>query len=206
MKPVPDLILASASPRRRELLERLGLVVQIEPVDVNETPAPDEKARAYALRLAAEKADAALARLGPQSALPVLTADTVVVLGDDILGKPASQDEAAAMLLRLAGRRHEVMTAYRVHFGGRMLERVVSTGVTFRSLDPAELRAYLDCGEWQGKAGAYAIQGIAGAFATELRGSFSNVVGLPLAEVIADLRALEALPGYPPPAFGGTAR
>jgi septum formation protein len=98
------------------------------------------------------------------------------------------------------------MTAYRARFGGRMVERLVSTGVSFRSLDPAELRAYLDCGEWQGKAGAYAIQGIAGAFAIEVHGSFSNVVGLPLAEVIADLRALEALPGYPPSAFGGSAR
>jgi septum formation protein len=205
MKPTPDLILASASPRRRELLERLGLLLRIEPVDVDETPAAGEKARAYAQRLAAEKGDAALARL-EAAALPVLTADTVVVLGDDILGKPANQDEAAAMLRRLAGRRHEVMTAYRAHFAGRMVERVVSTGVTFRSLDPTELRAYLDCGEWQGKAGAYAIQGIAGAFAIEVHGSFSNVVGLPLAEVIADLRALQALPGYPPAAFGVNAR
>jgi septum formation protein len=205
MKPTPDLILASASPRRRELLERLGLLLRIEPVDVDETPAAGEKARAYAQRLAAEKGDAALARL-EAAVLPVLTADTVVVLGDDILGKPANQDEAAAMLRRLAGRRHEVMTAYRAHFAGRMAERVVSTGVTFRSLDPTELRAYLDCGEWQGKAGAYAIQGIAGAFAVEVHGSFSNVVGLPLAEVIADLRALQALPGYPPAAFGVNAR
>jgi septum formation protein len=205
MKPTPDLILASASPRRRELLERLGLLLRIEPVDVDETPAAGEKARAYAQRLAAEKGDAALARL-ETAVLPVLTADTVVVLGDDILGKPANRDEAAAMLRRLAGRRHEVMTAYRAHFAGRMVERVVSTGVTFRSLDPTELRAYLDCGEWQGKAGAYAIQGIAGAFAIEVHGSFSNVVGLPLAEVIADLRALQALPGYPPAAFGVNAR
>jgi septum formation protein len=205
MKTTPDLILASASPRRRELLERLGLVLRIEPVDVDETPAQGEKPRAYAQRLAAEKSDAALNKLG-QQILPILTADTVVVLGDDILGKPADQDEAAAMLRRLAGRRHEVMTAYRAHFGGRMVERVVSTSVSFRSLDSAELRAYLDCGEWQGKAGAYAIQGIAGAFAIEVRGSFSNVVGLPLAEVIADLRALESLPGYPPAAFGGTSR
>jgi len=205
MKTTPDLILASASPRRRELLERLGLLLQIEPVDVDETPAQGEKPRAYAQRLAAEKSDAALSKLG-QQILPILTADTVVALGDDILGKPANQDEAAAMLRRLAGRRHQVMTAYRAHFGGRMVERVVSTGVSFRSLDSAELRAYLDCGEWQGKAGAYAIQGIAGAFAIEVRGSFSNVVGLPLAEVIADLRALESLPGYPPAAFGGTSR
>jgi septum formation protein len=205
MKLTPDLILASASPRRRELLERLGLVLRIEPVDIDETPADGEKPREYAERLAAAKGDAALVRLGAET-LPILTADTVVVLDGDILGKPADRGEAEAMLRRLAGRRHEVMTAYRAHFAGRTVERVVSTGVTFRSIDPTELRAYLDCGEWQGKAGAYAIQGIAGAFAIEVRGSFSNVVGLPLAEVIADLRALEALPRYPPPAFGGKAQ
>ena len=183
MKTAPDLILASASPRRRELLERLGLVLRIEPVDVDETPAPGEKARAYAQRLAAEKGDAALARLGQEAAtLPILTADTVVVLGEDILGKPANQDEAAAMLRRLAGRRHEVMTAYRAHFGGRMVERVVSTGVGFRSLDSAELRAYLDCGEWQGKAGAYAIQGPISAWIERIEGSYTGIMGLPLFE------------------------
>lgn len=201
----PDLILASASPRRRELLERLGLRVQVFPVDVDETPVQDEKPRAYAQRLALEKGQAALAKLGAQVSLPILTADTVVVLGDEILGKPNDQSHAEAMLLRLAGRRHEVLTAYCVNHAGRALERVVSTGVTFRSLDAAEVRAYLDSREWQGKAGAYAIQGIAGAFACEVRGSFSNVVGLPLAEVVADLRALQALPNYPPPAFGGAA-
>lgn len=201
----PDLILASASPRRRELLERLGLRVRVFPVDVDETPAADEKPRAYAQRLAAEKGQAAAAKLGTEASLPILTADTVVVLGDEILGKPTDQSHAESMLLRLAGRRHEVLTATCVNFAGRTLERVVSTGVTFRSLDPAEVRAYLDSREWQGKAGAYAIQGIAGAFACEVRGSFSNVVGLPLAEVVADLRALQALPNYPPPAFGGAA-
>ena len=184
----------------------MGLVLRIEPVDIDETPSEGEKARAYAERLAAEKGAAALAKLGPDQTLPILTADTVVVLGDQILGKPANRDEATAMLRRLSGRPHEVMTAYRAHFSGRMVERVVVTGVAFRSLDPAELQAYVDSGEWQGKAGGYAIQGIAGAFATEIRGSFSNVVGLPLAEVLADLRALEALPAYPPPAFGGNAQ
>ena len=201
----PDLILASASPRRRELLERLGLRVQVFPVDVDETPVEGEKPRAYAQRLAVEKGPAAVAKLGAAGALAVLTADTVVVMGDDILGKPNDQAHAQAMLSRLAGRRHEVLTAYCVNFAGRTLDRVVSTGVTFRSLDPAEVRAYLDSREWQGKAGAYAIQGIAGAFASEVRGSFSNVVGLPVAEVLADLRALQALPHYPPPAFGGAA-
>lgn len=205
MPRTPDLILASASPRRRELLERLGLQVQVFPVDVDETPVQGEKPRAYAQRLAMEKGQAALAKLGAENPLAILTADTVVVVGDDILGKPNDQIHAESMLLRLAGRRHEVLTATCVNFAGRTLERVVSTSVTFRSMDPDEVRAYLESREWQGKAGAYAIQGIAGAFASEVRGSFSNVVGLPVAEVVADLRALQALPHYPPPAFGGAA-
>jgi septum formation protein len=201
MKRTPDLILASASPRRRELLERMGLALRVEPVDLDETPHANEPAREYVQRLAREKCEAGVAKVG-QSALAVLAADTVVTLGGDILGKAADADEARAMLLRLAGRRHEVMTAYHARLGERSIERVVTTVVTFRSIDPAETQAYLDSGEWQGKAGAYAIQGIAGAFATEVRGSFSNVVGLPLAEVLADLRAIEALPAYPAAGFG----
>jgi predicted house-cleaning NTP pyrophosphatase (Maf/HAM1 superfamily) len=94
------------------------------------------------------------------------------------------------------------LTAHRLRFDERMLERVVSTLVNFRSLDVREITAYPACGEWRGKAGAHAIQGIAGSFVTDVRGSFTNVVGLPLAEVLADLRALAALPDYPPPAFG----
>ena len=95
-----------------------------------------------------------------------------------------------------------MLSAYRIRHGERTVERLVSTLVTFRSLDAREVAAYLACGEWRGKAGAYAVQGIAGSFVTDLRGSFTNVVGLPLAEVLADLRAIEALPGYPPPAYG----
>jgi septum formation protein len=201
MKRPPELILASASPRRRELLERVGLVLSVEPVDIDEAVHDGEAARAYAGRLAAEKCDAAIARLGSPP-LPVLAADTIVTLAGEILGKPDDEAQSAAMLQRLAGHRHEVLTAYRVRFGERMLERVVGSFVTFRSLDAKELAAYLACGEWRGKAGAYAIQGIAGSFVTDVRGSFTNVVGLPLAEVLADLRALEALPGYPAPAFG----
>ena len=201
MRRPPELILASASPRRRELLEGLGLVLAVEPVDIDEAVRAGEAARAYACRLAAEKCDAAVARLGAP-VLPVLAADTVVTLGGEILGKPDGEEQAAAMLRRLAGHRHEVLTAYRVRYGERVVERAVSTFVSFRSLDDREVAAYLACGEWRGKAGAYAIQGIAGSFVTDVRGSFTNVVGLPLAEVLADLRALEALPGYPPPAFG----
>jgi len=185
-------------------LESLGLVLVIAPVDVDETVPEGEPVRDHAARLAAEKCEAACARLN-QPPLAVLGADTVVFLGDQILGKPADENQAAAMLGRLAGRRHEVLTAYRIRLGERMLERVVTTSVTFRSLDVREVAAYLASGEWRGKAGAYAIQGIAGSFVTDLRGSFTNVVGLPLAEVVADLRALEALPGYPPPAFGAGA-
>jgi septum formation protein len=181
VNPTPDLILASASPRRRELLQNLGLVLAVEPVDIDETAREQEPVRDYAVRMAAEKCDAAVARQGA-TALAVLAADTIVSIGQDILGKPADEAQAEAMLQRLSGRRHEVHTAYRIRQGERMVERLVTTFVNFRS--------------------AYAIQGIAGCFVTDLRGSFTNVVGLPVAEVIADLRALEALPGYPPTAFG----
>ena len=110
------------------------------------------------------------------------------------------------MLLLLAGRRHDVTTAYRVSFGGRTLDRAVTTIVSFRSLQPAEVDAYLASGEWKGKAGGYAVQGRAGAFVTELRGSHTNVIGLPLSEVLADLQALQALPAYPPAGFGVRSR
>jgi septum formation protein len=195
------LILASASPRRRELLETLGLSLILAPVDIDESVREGEPVRDYVARVAAEKCDAAFARVatGP---LAVLGADTIVSVAGAILGKPDDEAAAAGMLGRLAGRPHEVLTAYRVRHGERVLERVVSTRVSFRSLDVSEIAAYVASGEWRGKAGGYAIQGIAGSFVTDLRGSFTNVVGLPVAEVIADLRALEALPGYPPPAFG----
>jgi septum formation protein len=198
----PDLILASASPRRRELLMSVGLALTALPVDLDESVRDGEPVRDYAVRMAAEKCDTAVARLG-SPALAVLAADTVVALGSRILGKAADEAEAGQMLGQLAGHRHEVLTAYRIRFGERMAERLISTVVHFRSLDAKEIAAYVASGEWRGKAGAYAIQGIAGAFVTDVRGSFTNVVGLPLAEVLADLRALEALPGYPPAAFGG---
>jgi septum formation protein len=199
----PDLVLASASPRRRELLERIGLRLRVAPVDLDETPRPGESPRPYAQRLAAEKCAAAAGRLGEE--LPVLAADTVVVLEGNIFGKPADAAEAASMLERLSGRRHEVVTAYHIRHRGTAVERAVTTAVTFRLLAPVEIAAYVASGEWQGKAGGYAVQGIAALFATELRGSLTNVIGLPLAEVVADLRAVGALPHYPPPAFGAAA-
>ncbi len=200
----PDLILASASPRRRELLERLGLRLRIEAVDIDETPRPDEAPRVYTARLAAEKGAAAQTRVGGD-ALPLLAADTTVVVERTILGKPADGAEAAAMLGRLAGRRHEVITAYHIRFRGAVVERVVATAVSFRLIAPDEVTAYVASGEWQGKAGGYAIQGIAAVFATDVRGSLTSVIGLPLAEVVADLRAAGALGRYPVPGFGGVA-
>src|SRR3954452_23616227 len=198
-----DLVLASASPRRRELLEQLGLKLEVTPANIDETPLPGERPTEYVRRVAAAKCDAVAAtRAADLPVLPTLGADTIVIVDDQILGQPRDEDDARRMLLALGGRRHDVTTAYRVSFGGRTLDRAVTTSVSFRSLQPAEVDAYLACGEWTGKAGAYAVQGRAGAFVTELRGSHTNVIGLPLAEVLADLQALQALPGYPPAAFG----
>ena len=198
--PRADLLLASASPRRRELLERVGLTLRLVAPDIDESPREGEAAADYVRRMAAGKLVAARAAAGDTD-LPVLAADTIVILQGRILGKPRDREEAADMLRRLAGHRHEVTTAYRVAFGAREIDRAVTTAVAFRMLDPRELDAYLACEEWRGKAGAYAVQGVAAAFVTELRGSLTNVVGLPLAEVLADLRALGALPAYPPPRY-----
>jgi nucleoside triphosphate pyrophosphatase len=198
----PDLILASASPRRRELLERLCLVLEVVPAAVDETPHADEKPVEYARRVAAAKCDAVADGPAAGRALAVLGADTTVVVEDSILGKPADDAQARAMLLRMAGRRHEVVTAYTIRFGSRRVERAVTTLVAMRALQPSEIDAYVASGEGRDKAGAYAVQGIAAAFVTELRGSLTNVIGLPLAEVLADLLALGALPRYPLAGFG----
>ncbi len=199
----PDLVLASASPRRRELLEQLGLNLQVTAANVDETPHDGERPAEYVRRVAAAKCDAvAGARAINLPGIPILAADTIVIVDDQILGQPRDEADARRMLLALAGRRHEVTTAYRINFGGRTLDRAVTTTVSFRSLQPAEVDAYVASGEWKGKAGGYAVQGRAGVFVTELRGSHTNVIGLPLAEVLADLQALEALPGYPPAGFG----
>jgi len=199
-----DLLLASASPRRRELLERVGLTLRVSAPDIDESPHEGEAAADYVRRMAAGKLAAARAAAGATD-VAVLAADTIVILQGRILGKPRDRDDAADMLRRLAGHRHEVTTAYRIAFGARELDRAVTTAVAFRMMDPRELDAYLACEEWRGKAGAYAVQGVAAAFVTELRGSLTNVVGLPLAEVLADLRALGALPAYPPARYPAVA-
>ncbi len=179
-------ILGSGSPRRKELLAQLGIVPDaILPPDIDEDPRKGELPRPYCARLAREKAAAVAA--GPEDL--VLCADTTVALGRRILGKPRDAAEAAAFLTALGGRRHEVITAVAVRRGAQLWTRESVSAVKMKRLSDTELNAYLAGGEWQGKAGAYAIQGAAGAFIPWISGSFTGIVGLPLAETAALLAA-----------------
>lgn len=180
------LILASASPRRRELLDQIGIRYRVCPVDIDETPRPDEAPLAYVQRVAAEKSAAAVLRFGTD--IPVLAADTSVVLDGEIMGKPQDQAHALAMLRRLSGMTHQVYTAVSLR-GLRHGEAVSISAVTFRPLAEAELLAYWASGEPRDKAGAYAIQGQGGVFVAALNGSFSGVVGLPIFETAQLLAA-----------------
>ena len=174
-----QIILASASPRRKELLDQIRVTYIVNPVDLDETPRPNEAPLDYVRRLAAEKSAACVAQLGAD--LPVLAADTVVVLGDLIMGKPKDQDDALGMLRQLSGKTHQVYSA--ISLRGREHGQAVSiTDVSFRQLTECEIEAYWQSGEPVDKAGSYAIQGIASVFVESIRGSFSGVVGLPLFE------------------------
>lgn len=183
------LVLASASPRRHMLLFGLGFDLRVRPADVVEIQAPGEAARDMVERLARTKAWAIA-----EDRLPVLAADTAVVLrsrtGEEVLGKPQDRAEAERMLRRLSGQPHVVLTGYCVRLGSRERMGCVETQVWFRSLSEAELAAYLDTEESMDKAGAYGIQGYGGALVERIEGSYSNVVGLPVAEVICDIEAL----------------
>jgi len=184
------LILGSGSPRRKELLAQLGIVPDaVLPPDIDESPLKGELPRPYCARLASAKAMAVEA--GEDDI--VLCADTTVALGRRILGKPESAAEAAEFLIAMGGRRHRVITALAVRRGARLWTREVETMVKMKRLSDAELNAYLASGEWQGKAGGYAIQGLAGAFVPWISGSFTGVVGLPVAETAALLSSA----GYP---------
>ncbi|MEL6317626.1 MAG: nucleoside triphosphate pyrophosphatase [Pseudomonadota bacterium] len=192
----PLLILASASPRRRALLAQVGLRPdRVAPADIDETPLPGELPRPYAERLAAEKSAAALARAEAAEPEPrerlVLAADTVVALGRRILDKPTDAAAAARALRQLSGRRHRVITAVALRRlgDGRLWARRVETQVRFKALSEREIDWLLAVGDWRGKAGAYAIQGAAGAVAPAINGSYSNVVGLPLTETLGLLEA-----------------
>ena len=184
------LILGSGSPRRRDLLAQIGVVADdTRPPEIDETPAKAELPRPYCARMARQKAWAVEA----EDDDIVLCADTTVALGRRILSKPQDIGEAAQFLLALSGRRHRVITAVAVRRGARIWERDVVTTVQMKRLSDEELNAYLATNDWQGKAGGYAIQGPAGALIPWIQGSFTAVVGLPLAETANLLRAA----GYP---------
>ena len=187
--PVPPLVLASASPRRLALLRQIGIEpAAVDPAEIDETPLKGELPRAHVQRLAQAKAAAVAAR---QPGAFVLAADTVVALGRRIL--PKAEDEATARrcLEQLSGRRHGVLGGVVVIApGGRIGLRLVATAVRLKRLTGSEIDRYLESGEWQGKAGGYAIQGRAAAFIPAINGSYSNVVGLPLAETAALLAGL----------------
>ena len=181
------LVLASASPRRRELLTQIGITPdRIEPADIDETPRKGELPRDYAARMAHTKA-AVVSPSHPGAA--VLAADTVVACGRRILPKAEDEGTARKCLELLSGRRHRVYGGLVLHSpDGGDVARLVVTAVIFKSLSPEEIDAYLASGEWQGKAGGYAVQGRAAAFVRSLNGSYSNVVGLPLFETAQILK------------------
>jgi len=176
----PDLVLASSSPRRVELLAQIGVTPdRIDPADIDETPLKAEQPRLLAQRLARTKA-AVTAERHPDAF--VLAADTVVAQGRRLLEKAADEAEAIRFLELLSGRGHRVYTGVALAHGGQVRCRVVETRVAFKTLSPAEIAAYVASGEWRGKAGAYGIQGRAGAFVQRIVGSHPAVMGLPLYE------------------------
>ncbi len=184
-----QLVLASASPRRSALLDQLGVRYVCDPADLDETRRPGEAPGDFALRMAREKAVSVAARRAATTACVVLAADTVVEIDDDVLGKPVDHFDALAMLARLSGRTHRVLTAVCLWEGGDLYDELVETRVEFVTLSRAVCEAYLATEEPWDKAGAYAIQGLAGAFVRTIQGSYSNVVGLPLAQTWALLTA-----------------
>jgi septum formation protein len=184
------IYLASMSPRRQELLQQIGVEYTLLKVEIDETPKPGEQPVDFVRRLALEKARAGHAQLVGADAMPVLGADTAVVIGDTIMGKPHDRAHGIAMLEELSGRTHQVMTAVAL-VGAHEAVLVSISDVTFDTLDAGVCEAYWATGEPADKAGGYAIQGLASAFVTRLEGSYSGVVGLPLNETAALLRKFD---------------
>jgi septum formation protein len=183
------LVLASRSPRRREILRQAGIPFVVRPMDVDETPLPDEPARDYVVRVAREKANAAAADLTVDGEI-VLGADTTVVIQGEILGKPLDAADARRMLHLLAGQRHEVLTGICLRSDSRIVEDRAETSVWFAPLSSQEIDDYAASGEPVDKAGAYAIQGLASKFIQRIEGCYFNVMGLPVALVYRHLREL----------------
>jgi septum formation protein len=185
------LVLASASPRRRELLARAGLAFEVVPADIDELARPGERPEALVERLAREKAAAVARRVGPAPSRLVLGSDTVVALDGDVLGKPRDAADAEALLARLVGRTHRVWTGVAVAASSAptaLASRVVGSLVRMRAASADEIRRYVATGEPLDKAGAYALQGEGRRFVLEVTGSETNVIGLPLDETLALLR------------------
>ena len=185
-EPKPVLRLASASPRRRQLLDLIGVPHLVTPADIDESPHEAERADEYVLRLAREKAEAVWTR---HQDLPVLAADTTVVVDQEILGKPESAADALAMLSKLSGREHLVHTGIALRTTQGVNVGISTTRVTFALISEAQVHAYWSSGEPQGKAGAYAIQGLGAVFVTDISGSYTGVMGLPLYATAEMLRA-----------------
>lgn len=190
------LVLASASPRRMEILRMAGLPYAVHPVSIDETPQFGETPEALVLRLSLQKAEAA-ARYYPHQ--PVLGADTIVFAQESILGKPPHDGAARQMLLLLAGKTHSVFTGYSIYNAEKkenpiLIQRVVETKVQIRTLSDQEIQAYIRSEEWRGKAGGYAIQGRFAAFVKSIEGNYENVVGLPLCALLEDLAQFHLLP------------
>jgi septum formation protein len=193
------LVLGSASPRRREILQSLGIPIVVLPANVDESARPAEAAEGYLERIVTDKLRTVAGRVGDHPGAALLVADTSVVLDDDILGKPADTAEAIALLGRLCGRAHRVLTRYALarRSGELLVARTVASDVWLRAASADEIAAYARTGEGLDKAGAYAVQGV-GAFLVErIAGSYSNVVGLPACEVVLDLRQQGLLGLFP---------
>ena len=194
------LLLASASPRRKQLLEQVGFVVTTRPVDIDETPRPDEHAIQLVTRLAESKADAAIRSRRSGEPRVGVSADTIVWTDDgDVLGKPSSAAAAVDMLCSLSGSTHHVTTGYSIFetAGAVVTTRAVTTDVQFREFSADDAARYVATGEPLDKAGSYGIQGIGAVLVRGIAGSYTNVVGLPVSDLVATMRSQESMTGLP---------
>jgi septum formation protein len=188
--PKPLIYLASASPRRSQLLDQLGVPHRVAPVDIDESRQPGESPADYVTRLASEKAKTLWERLSEAERLPVLGSDTTVAMGDEIFGKPEHREQGIAMLGRLSGRTHQVFTAVAMYSSPGCEVRLSISDVTFGTLNDADCEAYWRTGEPLGKAGGYAVQGRAAVFIARIGGSYSGIMGLPLYETAELLKKI----------------
>lgn len=189
----PEILLASASPRRYELLTQLGFQVLVKPVDIDESRCSDESPAAYCQRLAIEKNQAAVKRFAGQQPVAIVTADTIVAVGDKTLGKPRNSEQVMATLKQLSGGRHLVLTAVCVSYGDQFETCLQTSEVTFAELDAGWLRSYAATDEPLDKAGGYGIQGAAGRWISAINGSYTGIMGLPLYETSQLLTKLDIM-------------